>query len=74
MSSQLFRHGDLVRYGAGSTALMYIQRVYVYSGENVRYYGKQCMGGSYSASHEKCIPASQEDHKTWFECEEWRKP
>ena len=62
--------GTLVRYDAGSTALMEI--VSLHEGAN-GYHGKQCMGGLTFAGHNRCEHASAADYKTWHECQKWRK-
>lgn len=79
----LYRRGDLVRYGYGSTALMFITDVHERpdrpetqwqaAAHTARYYGVQCMGGIVGAYHETVQKASEEDLKQWNSCESWRK-
>lgn len=65
--NELFKIGDILRYGDGSTALMRVTYVSVgHGGAKARYYGQQCMGGSCGAYHEQCTLANAKDRKTWF--------
>lgn len=63
--------GKLVRYDDGPTALMEICSLH----ENaVGYHGHHCMGGIHFAGHNSCVPATDEDFRTWHEQAKWRKP
>lgn len=66
--SDIFKVGDILRYGEGSTALMRVTYVSVgHGGSKARYYGQQCMGGFCGAYHDQVSLAAPDDRKTWFE-------
>ncbi len=70
----MFKVGDILRYGSGSTALMQVTYISVCHGGSVaRYYGTQCMGGKCGNYHEKSQLASEEDLKMWEECSGYRR-
>jgi hypothetical protein len=58
--------GRIVRYGNGSTALLRVTEE-VEVGPHIRYYGRQCMGGSAGAYAIDCRPASAADLASWAE-------
>jgi hypothetical protein len=69
----LFQIGDVIRYAAGSTALIKITTVLPGHGGSRAYYcGDQCMGGAACAYHEKVQLASSADLETWNSRAHWR--
>lgn len=67
----LWEIGDLVRYDAGPTALMRIESIQRYNGEDVatsvRYYGRgfHASGVDVARYHGQCLDTSQEDRFRW---------
>lgn len=59
--------GELVRYGTGATALMFIHTLV--DGEVV---GLQCMGGCVSTREVIHIPSFR-DRRMWVQCAQWRR-
>lgn len=65
-NATLFKIGDILRYGSGSSALMRVSYVSVgHGGSPARYYGQHCLGGSHGAYHENVKAATEEDRRTW---------
>lgn len=65
----IFKVGDIVRYNDGVTALMRISFIslnHAGPGDH-RYYGQQCMGGTYGAYQQDCRAATPKDRATWSE-------
>lgn len=63
MSSQKFKHGQIIRYGFESTDLMAVSNVilrHMSDGHN-RYYGAGFFGGSISASERDCSLATEDE-------------
>lgn len=62
--------GTLVRYDIGSTALMLVEHVQPNHGREGAhyYYGRQCMGGTVAAYHDRLSEPSHEDRAIWARC------
>jgi len=67
VSAPRFSVGDILRYGEGSTALLRVAYISPKHGDQPRYYGQQCMGGSCAAYEGQCNKATPPDVKTWHE-------
>ena len=59
--------GTVLRYSAGSTALMLVEDVSENHGDpgQHRYWGRHCLGGVHGAYHDDCRLASAQDLATW---------
>ena len=68
--SALFKKGDIIRHGVGSTALMRVDSISRDHGGvgDHRYYGRHCMGGAYGCYHADARPANDDDLKMWSKC------
>lgn len=68
--------GTVLRYGAGSTALMLVEEVSEHHGGpgQHRYWGRQCMGGVRGAYEGDCSLASALDLATWARLQLDRQP
>lgn len=69
----IYSIGTVLRYGAGSTALMCVTGHTVLHGENVRYYGQHHFGGVVQAHSNTVIEATAEDMATWDKESERRR-
>lgn len=60
-----FRHGDIVRYGAGEAALMQVNYSTPAQRGGYLLHGLQCMGIPIREHESLCRPANERDLETW---------
>lgn len=70
IAKQPFQRGDVVRYGAGGTALMQIEYSMPNKGarEGLDWHGLQCMGGRGRAHETQMRHANDRDMEEWNRC------
>lgn len=69
----IYSVGTILRYGAGSTALMCVTGHMALHGDNVRYYGIHHFGGLVQAHSNTVIEATNEDMAVWEQETERRR-
>ncbi len=59
----VYKRGEIIRYSDGATALIRVDSVQLdrFGGDEHRYSGRHCMGGTHFAYHNKCALASEQD-------------
>lgn len=70
MADPKFNVGEIVRYAAGSTALMRISHVSPHHGVMHRYYGDSFHGSPMGVYEPECRAASEHEQKKWRQAHE----